>query len=148
MISIKIINDYNKSLKFKINKVKQIPKNIFINENQNNAKILIILSNREYVSNLKKTYFKVSQFTDVIAFNLEDENSPIDGEIYISIDDVKENSEIFSNSFNNEFTRVLIHGALHLCGYDDIANKDKKIMKKLEEKYLLNFDEEIITLKC
>ena len=92
-------------------------------------------------------YFDVDQYTDVIAFNLEDDGKQIEGEIYISIDDVLENSKLFSTSFDNEFKRVFIHGILHLIGYDDNNKKNIKIMRKLEDKYLLNCKEEILQLK-
>ena len=75
-------------------------------------------------------------FTDVMAFNLGD-NKNIDGEVYISIEDVLENSQLFSKTFNDEFTRIFIHGILHLLGYDDKTKKEKNNMTLLEEKYLL-----------
>ena len=75
-------------------------------------------------------------FTDVMAFNLGDDKN-IDGEIYISIDDVLENSKLFSKTFNDEFKRIIIHGILHLCGYDDKTKEEKENMTLLEEKYLL-----------
>ena len=69
----------------------------------------IILSNKVLLNKMKIDYFNVNQYTDVIAFNLSDKNKSIDGEIYISIDDVLENSMEFKQTFNNEFIRVLIH---------------------------------------
>ena len=64
----------------------------------------------------------------------------MEGEIYISIDDVKENAKDYSNSFNEEFSRVLIHGILHLTGYEDDSKEKKQIMRNLEDKYLLLSD--------
>ena len=54
---------------------------------------------------------------------------------------------LYSNSFNNEFSRILIHGILHLVGYEDSNEKEKKIMKNLEDKYLCFINEEFILLK-
>ena len=147
MITPNIINDYNEKLLFDISLVNQLVNSVFLGEGQSNAELNIILTNRETLSSLKKQYFNVDQFTDVIAFNLEDKDEDIEGEVYISIDDVLENSKTFSVTFNNEFKRVLIHGVLHLLGYDDYEEDDIKIMRDLEQKYLLNSNNNIISLK-
>ena len=147
MITPNIINDYNEKLLFDISLVNQLVNSVFLGEGQSNAELNIILTNRETLSSLKKQYFNVDQFTDVIAFNLEDNDEDIEGEVYISIDDVLENSKTFSVTFNNEFKRVLIHGVLHLLGYDDHEEDDIKIMRDLEQKYLLNSNNNIISLK-
>ena len=137
MIKIDIVNDCDKSLVPKNNSIIGLSRKVLSLENFHFAQISIILSNREFVSNLKKQYFNVDVFTDVIAFNLEDEGDAIDGEIYISIEDILENSKIYNITFNDEFKRVLIHGLLHLLGYDDTTEKQKNIMRKLENKYML-----------
>ena len=147
MIDINILNDYNTSLCYNDNIIIKLSNKILISEKCKKGKVSIILSNKKYLNKLKKKYFNLDVFTDVIAFNLEDKNDCLDGEIYISIDDVKENAKIFSNSFNNEFSRILIHGILHLVGYDDSNEKEKKIMKNLEDKYLCFINKELISLK-
>ena len=147
MISINILNDFNIELSYKKQLIDNCVKEILISKKINNAEISIILTDKEYLSKLKKEYFKVDQYTDVIAFNLEDENEDIDGEIYISIDNVLDNSKIFNTTFNNEFSRVLIHGVLHLMGYNDDNESNIKKMRALEDKYLLNLSEEVISLK-
>jgi len=147
VISINILNDFNIELSYKKQLIDNCVKEILISKKINNAEISIILTDKEYLSKLKKTYFKVDQYTDVIAFNLEDENEDIDGEIYISIDNVLDNSKIFNTTFSNEFSRVLIHGVLHLMGYNDDNESNIKKMRALEDKYLLNLSEEVISLK-
>ena len=148
MISANIINDYNLELSYENELLINLINHILISEKIGKASISIILTNQDYLSKLKKEYFNVDQFTDVIAFNLEDVNENIDGEIYISIDNVLENSKKFKTSFNNEFSRVFIHGVLHVIGYNDNSEKNIKIMRALEDKYLLNLSEEVINLKC
>ena len=148
MISANIINDYNLELSYENELLINLINHILISEKIGKASISIILTNQDYLSKLKKEYFNVDQFTDVIAFNLEEENENIDGEIYISIDNVLENSKKFKTSFNNEFSRVFIHGVLHVIGYNDNSEKNIKIMRALEDKYLLNLSEEVINLKC
>ena len=148
MILANIINDYNLELSYDNELLIKLINHIFFSEKIKKASISIILTNQDYLSKLKKEYFNVDQFTDVIAFNLEDENENIDGEVYISIDNVLENSKKFKTSFSNEFSRVFIHGVLHVIGYKDNDEKNIKIMSALEDKYLLNLSEEVISLKC
>ena len=74
MISINILNDFNIELSYKKQLIDNCVKEILISKKINNAEISIILTDKEYLSKLKKEYFKVDQYTDVIAFNLEDEN--------------------------------------------------------------------------
>ena len=93
---------------------------------------------------MKKKYFNVNQYTDVIAFNLEDNKDSLEGEIYISITDVKEYSKLFAESFNKEFKRVIIHGVLHLIGYNDSTEKEIELIHSLEDKYLLESKTTII----
>ena len=136
MIEINITNDYGKRISFHDAPIKKILKNLLDSQDIIAAKISVILSNKLLLNKLKKNYFNVDQFTDVIAFNLEDKNASIDGEIYISIDDVLSNSVKYEQSFNLEFKRVLIHGTLYLMGFEDDSDEEKNIMTKLEDKYL------------
>ncbi len=136
MISINIHNDFNKKLTLNENAIKNLCKKVVKNEGCLSADIDLILTDRKFLNSLKKKYLKMDVFTDVMAFNLGD-NKNIDGEVYISIDDVLENSQLFSKTFNDEFSRIFIHGILHLLGYDDKTKKEKNNMTLLEEKYLL-----------
>ena len=144
MKQIKIYNDYNSKFLFNSEKIKSLILNVFEEKQIKLIELSIILTNNISLSKLKKKYFNVHQFTDVIAFNLSDEKDCIEGEIYISIDDVKENSKIYSESFENEFKRVLIHGSLHLVGFKDSTEDEKKIMRNLENIFLNKFKESII----
>ena len=75
-------------------------------------------------------------YTDVITFNLEDEGEPLEGEIYISWDRVKENAKIFKVDLDKELQRMIIHSSLHLVGYEDNTIDTKSKMTQLEDKYL------------
>ena len=77
-------------------------------------------------------------YTDIITFPMEE--NPISGEIYISIDRVRENAKTFQTSFDNELRRVMIHGVLHLCGYDDHEDEDVEEIRMKEEHYMGQFD--------
>ena len=146
MIDINISTDYKLSLSYNSNNINKLSKKVLNSENFTDGNISIVLSNREYLSKLKKDYFNIDVYTDVIAFNLEDKNDCLDGEIYISIDDVIENSNIFSKSFNDEFARILIHGILHLLGYDDKTELQKDKMSQLENHYLSLLDYNLISI--
>ena len=147
MIEINISKDYKPILSYNSNNIKRLSEKVLTSESLSDGSLSIILSNREYLSKLKKNYFNIDVYTDVIAFNLEDKNDCLDGEIYISIDDVIENSKIFSKSINNEFARILIHGILHLLGYDDKTKLQKDQMSQLENHYLFLLDCNLISTK-
>jgi len=140
---VKIYNDYDPKFLYNSESIKKLILNV-IEKKVKLIELSIILTNNISLSKLKKKYFNVNQFTDVIAFNLSDEKDCIEGEIYISIDDVKENAKIYSESFENEFKRVIIHGGLHLMGFDDSTEDEKQTMKNLENIFLNKFKESII----
>ena len=96
----------------------------------------IIFSEDENMRLLKQQYFNQDYYTDVITFNLEEPNDLVEGEIYIGINQVHQNSIKFNCNLNNELTRIFIHGLLHLVGYDDTTKEDKKNMTNLEDKYI------------
>ena len=80
-------------------------------------------------------YLNLDTLTDILTFDYS-ENNNISGDIYISIDRVKENAKTYKATFENELDRVMIHGVLHLLGYEDKSEKEKKIMKEKEDFYL------------
>ena len=93
-----------------------------------------------YLLKVNRKYLNHNTFTDVITFPLSDKNEPVTGEIYVSIDRVKENAKIYDVSYQNELLRVLIHGALHLCGYNDTTDFKKQEMRSKENFYLKKFN--------
>ena len=99
--------------------------------------ITTIFGQDELLLSLKKQFFKKNQFTDVIAFRLNNyKEKAVEGEVYISLPRARENAEIFGEPFEKEVTRLLIHGVLHLLGFDDITKISKKEMTSLEDTYL------------
>jgi probable rRNA maturation factor len=83
------------------------------------------------MTKINSKYLNHNYSTDIITFNYG-ENNNLDGEIYISIDDAASNAKRYGVSFFEEVLRNIIHGFLHLLGYDDKHKKDKVIMKRLE----------------
>ena len=111
--------------------------NFIMNENNHKySGITIIITNDNKLRELKKKYFHQDILTDVIAFNLEESGNPIEGEIYISFDRVKENAQQYMQDVITELKRVIIHGCLHLIGFDDQTLEEKKEMTRLENYYL------------
>ena len=144
-MQIEIINNIFSEYQFNKVEISQILDTIIQNENCSFALINIILENDEFLRNLKKEYFNQDVYTDVISFNLEDPNTPIEGEIYISLPRIISNSKKYRHSLNNEFKRIIIHGLLHLVGYNDNTKLDKQQMTSLENKYINLSQGEIIS---
>ena len=94
-----------------------------------------IVSGKE-IHSINKTYLQHNYTTDIITFNYSDLVKQIDGEIFISIDDALDNAKKFKVSLSDELVRLVIHGVLHLLGFDDQTTSDKKTMKRLENKLL------------
>ena len=148
MIVIEVTNDYNSNLSYDIKSIKYLFEQVFNKENIHSAKLSLILSDRKYLNELKKEYFGLDYFTDVIAFNLNEKNENINGEIYVSIDDVILNSKQFNESINQEFKRIIIHGLLHVIGYNDDTDKNKNNMTKLENKYMSFISKTLLKIQC
>ena len=144
-MKIEIINNIFSEYQFNKIKISNILDIIIKNENCSFSVVNIILENDEFLRNLKKIYFNQDVYTDVISFNLEDSDAPIEGEIYISLPRIIANAKKYRNSLNNEFKRIVIHGLLHLVGYNDLTNSDKKQMTSLEDKYIKLSKGEIIS---
>lgn len=98
--------------------------------------IFINLCSDQYLLDMNIKSLNHDYFTDIITFQLNDITEPIEGDIYISIDRIKENSRLMGVNIETEFRRVLIHGVLHLCSYKDKKKKDKLLMTKKENYYL------------
>jgi len=92
----------------------------------------------ESLSKINKEFLNHDTLTDVITFDYSTLNE-ISGEIFISIDRVRENASEFQQSFEVEIRRVMIHGLLHLCGYNDKTTKEKSLMSDRENFYLDSF---------
>ena len=89
----------------------------------------------EFLLGMNKQYLNHDTYTDIITFDYskEDKNLPISGDIYISVDRVRENAAKFNVAFENELHRVIIHGTLHLLGYGDKTKAAKEEMRKQED---------------
>jgi probable rRNA maturation factor len=95
----------------------------------------VIMTNDQKVYEINSEFLGHDYFTDIITFSYN-EGKVINGEIYISVDRVKDNAKEFSVAFKSEIRRVIFHGFLHLCGYDDSTEVQRRKMSEMEEMYL------------
>lgn len=101
--------------------------------------ITFVFCNDNYLHKINLEFLDHDTYTDIITFDYSVGNEVI-SEIYISIDRVAENAKKYSQTFENEIHRVMIHGVLHLCGYKDRLAEDKQIMRDKENHYLSLLD--------
>jgi rRNA maturation RNase YbeY len=108
--------------------------NACVQEGYTLQRLDFVFCSDEFLLQINKEHLQHDYYTDIITFPLQ--RDPIIAEIYISIDRVKENALSMQTSFSDELHRVMIHGVLHLCGYDDHREEDIKIMRAKEGHYL------------
>ncbi len=99
--------------------------------NKEIGELSYMFSSDEKVLEINKTYLDHDYYTDIISFPYE--KQPISGDIYISIDRVKDNAEHYTIDFELELCRVIAHGLLHFIGFDDHEEEDIKAMRQAEE---------------
>jgi len=132
---IKILTINNKyKTQFKRSKILYLCREVLESENISDYDISVIFVDEGFIIDLNKRFFNKNTTTDVISFNLSEEK--IEGEIYVNFDIIKDQSEYYSVSFDDELKRVIIHGLLHLAGYKDYKKNERKIMQNKEDIYL------------
>ncbi|MBO8477540.1 MAG: rRNA maturation RNase YbeY [Bacteroidetes bacterium] len=97
--------------------------------------ISIIFCSDNYILDVNQKYLQHDYFTDIITFDYC-EGDRLSGDLFISIDSVRENALEYGTDFSNELNRVMVHGILHLIGYDDHTEEDIAMMRKKENYYL------------
>lgn len=118
--------------------LKAFIKELFLIEKKGLLSLNYVFCNDNYLLEINKKYLNHDYLTDIITFDLSD-NGLTEGEIYISIERVKENAGSENCTFKEELLRVVFHGALHLCGYKDKTISEKKIMRSKENYYLARY---------
>lgn len=120
--------------------VLKVIKRIILDANRVSGDVKIIITDDPTLKAMNKQFLKHNYFTDVITFNYNMEKI-INGEVYLSIDTVKRNAINYKVSLTEEVRRVIIHGILHLVGYDDKEPKDKMLMRRKENFWLELFED-------
>ncbi len=98
-----------------------------------------IFCSDKYLLSINQSFLSHNYYTDIITFELSETIEVVVGEIYISIDRVRVNSRLFSTTIKEELHRVVIHGALHLCGCKDKTKAERLKMREKENFYLLKY---------
>jgi probable rRNA maturation factor len=98
-----------------------------------------IFCSDKFLLNINKSYLQHDYYTDIISFDLSETKGILIGEVYISIDRVKDNAKTHKTHLNEELLRVIFHGALHFCGYKDKKPADVKKMRAQENKWLKSY---------
>ncbi len=100
----------------------------------------IIFCSDEHLLGINRDYLQHDYYTDIITFDLSPSSkSPLEAELYISIDRVKENASILGQPLYRELHRVIFHGLLHLLGYKDKQKKDQTLMREMEDRLLAEY---------
>ena len=138
-----MIQFINENVSFDCSSLEFVPKwlaEIARREGQKINSLTYIFCSDEYLLSINQQFLNHDYYTDVITFDQRDTvDLPIEGDIFISIDRVQQNANLFSVSFSNELRRVIVHGLLHLLGYDDDTDESKQLIHRLEDKYLYSY---------
>jgi probable rRNA maturation factor len=134
-----VINFFEEDIRFKLkNKtgVKQWVKDTIGAEGYKLKELNYIFCSDQYLLQINQQYLDHDTYTDIITFDNSEKDEIIEGDIFISIDRIRENANKFNSGEENELHRVIIHGALHLLGYQDKKAESKKLMTEKEDHYL------------
>jgi rRNA maturation RNase YbeY len=112
--------------------------NVIISESKNEGEINYVFCDDDYLLELNQEYLRHDTLTDIISFDYSIGNE-LHGDVFISVERVRENAEEFNVSFLEELKRVMAHGVLHYCGYKDKNVKDEFIMRQKEEEKMAMF---------
>ena len=117
------------------NLIKSWVNSVITSVNKETGNINFIFTSDKHLLKINKEYLSHKYYTDIITFNYC-ENEIVSGDIFISIDTVKNNSSRFNVTIVEELHRVIIHGILHLLGFDDQSDEEKAVMREKENYYL------------
>lgn len=111
-------------------------KKAIASENKKLGELNFVFCSDEYLHRINHQYLNHNTLTDIVTFNNSDRDELIEGDVFISVDRVKENSVTFQSGFAKELNRVIIHGVLHLMGYSDKSASQKSEIRRKEDAYL------------
>lgn len=114
---------------------------LFQSEGRQLKRLQYVFCSDAYLLEINKAYLDHDEYTDIVTFEMADHpRERTEGEIYISVDRVRENAKELRVTFQEELLRVIFHGALHLCGHKDKSPEEQTGMRFLEDKYLRAFE--------
>jgi probable rRNA maturation factor len=138
-LSVKIYYDQIKYRIHKTKKIKRFLEKVITDEIKTPGDLVFILTNDETLVEINKKFLKRDYYTDVITFDYSADGE-MNGEIYMSIDTIRRNALSYKSGVKQELFRVMIHGVLHLCGYEDEKKEDRKKMIRMQEEKLKEFE--------
>ena len=111
---------------------------VILSENKKEGEINYIFCDDDYLLEINQQYLDHDTLTDIISFDYSVGNE-LNGDIFVSVERVKENASDFNVTFHEEIQRVLVHGILHYCGYKDKTESDELVMRSKEEEKMKMF---------
>jgi probable rRNA maturation factor len=136
------VNFYNQDISFKLPHPRKTTlwiKSVIRKEGFGLNQVNYIFCSDEHLRKMNIQYLNHKTYTDIITFDNSDEEGEIEGDIFISIERIEDNSKKLKTHFREELLRVLIHGILHLAGYSDKSPRKKAEMRRKENEYLALF---------
>ena len=122
--------------KFNKTKLREAVSFLITNENKQQGDITVIFCSDDFLLKINEQYLNHSYYTDIVTFDYV-ENSVISGDLFISVDRIADNAKTYKVPFDEELSRVVLHGVLHLTGYKDDTDESKTLMRKKEDFYLI-----------
>lgn len=118
------------------NTIKEWLNSVILNEAKTAGELNFVFVDDKKIIQINRDFLKHDFFTDIITFPTSVNDTIISGEIYVSVERIIENSKTIKVSFGNEFARVLVHGILHLLGYNDHTDAEIELIRSKEDYYL------------
>jgi rRNA maturation RNase YbeY len=138
------INVFYENVSFRLRnwrKIRELVQKVISEEGKFSGDLNFIVSDDKFIRKINRDYLNHNRYTDVISFNYH-ERSGTNGEIYISAETVKKNAKEYRSGYNIEMLRVLIHGVLHLCGYEDGSETEREKMHIRENYWMKRYFKE------
>lgn len=132
---------FNYELEFQLDNESQFSNwisKVILSEGKEEGDINYIFCDDEYILEINKQYLEHDYYTDIISFDYSIGNE-LNGDIFISVDRVKENATDYNVTFDDELKRVIIHGILHYCGYKDKSTEEEALMRNKEDEKIKMF---------
>jgi probable rRNA maturation factor len=120
-------------------RLKKVIGDLFRKERRELHRLNYIFCSDKALLEINRRHLGHDFYTDIITFDLSENANQVVGEIYISVDRIRDNAEKHGVSVKSELHRVIFHGALHLCGYKDKSKSDTREMRTMEDKYLKKY---------
>ena len=145
MIEIDILKNHSEN-SINSNNLKIYCEEVLNYKGYKSCSVSLIFINEEELKEMKNKYFQQNLYTDIIAFNLNNKNEDLEGELYLSIEIIEHNAKLYNVSLEDEIKRVVAHGILHLIGYEDDTESSKREMTQNENSCIKLFKD--ISLVC